>query len=510
MKNVCITWIDNFDLQRFSRDQKSSGTLVNFMESEFFKNIDELHLLWPVSAKFDSLKDKFISRIRAKYFAKKKFEAHELDIKPFVFSSIFGGVMGVIRSVEKKAKSVPVKWHFQLGSGTAQMNAIWVVLSKTSYPASMYLSSYDKNTDTFKTRKYEHDGAVDSDYFDYLMKSCDSKLLKAWSDIPEYGSIIHKSTVMGDILDNAYMIAAHDVPILILGETGTGKELFAQAIHRSSRRADKPMMTVNCAAIHETTAEATLFGWSKGAWTGAVGEGRGLFRDCDGGTVFLDEIGDLSLELQTKLLRVLQYGEVQRVGDGKVSRADIRIIAATNKDIRKHVIEGKFREDLFYRINVGMFKLPALRDRGRDASFIAEHFIDKINAQNAGIISKYIPKKLSKGALKFIENYNWPGNIRELYHTIQRACVWYHGETIDETAFVNFITEPLGAAPVSENQCLLTSGKTVDLESLTADFRKKYILKALELCGGSKVKAATMLGYKNYQNLSNEIKRLNL
>lgn len=508
MKNICITWIDGFDLSRFSSDPGGKGTLINFLESGYFESIDELHLLTYNTDKLRSVKKSFISRVQSKYFKKKKLEVHELDIKPSVFASIFGGVMGVIRGIEKKARGGAINWHFQLGAGTPQMNAIWVVLSKTSYPAVTFMTSYNKETDTFKTNKYDHGGPVDADTFDYLLKSCDAKLLKEWTDIPEYGSIIHKSAVMGEILDNAYMIAVHEVPVLILGETGTGKELLAQAIHKSSRRADKPMKTINCAVIHENTADATLFGWSKGAWTGAVGEGKGLFLECDGGTVFLDEIGDLSLEIQTKLLRVLQYGEIQRVGDGKTAHADVRIIAATNKDIRKLVTGGKFREDLFYRVNVGMFKLPALRDRGRDAELIAEHFIEKINAQNAGIISKYISKILTKPALKFIGSYNWPGNIRELYHTIQRACVWHHGAAIDEEDFKNFITEPLGGQ--AAEPALLKIGKSVDLDELTNEFRKKYIKKALDLCGGSKVKAAVMLGYKNYQNLSNEIKRLKI
>lgn len=508
MKNICLAWLDSFDLKRFSADPKSGGTLVDFLKSDHFGAIDELHLLACNIDKFKTVAEKFIDRVRSKYFKKKKLEVHELSVKPSVFASVFGGVMGVIRAIEKKTRGGGINWHFQLGAGTPQMNAIWVVLSKTSYPAATYLTSYTRETDTFKTVKYRHEGAVDADTFDYLLKSCDAKLLKEWTDIPEYMTIVHKSPAMGDILDNAYLIAKHDVPVLILGETGTGKELLAKAIHKSSRRSSKPMKTINCAAINENTADATLFGWSKGAWTGAAGEGPGIFLECDGGTVFLDEIGDLSLEIQTKLLRVLQYGEVQRVGDGRTARANVRIISATNKDIRKLVIDGKFREDLFYRIDVGMFKLPALRDRGRDASLIASHFLDKINAQNADIISKYVPKTLTGSALKFIESYGWPGNIRELYHAIQRACVWHHGAVIEEEDFKNFIAEPLVKRP--GESVFLAPGQKIDLDELTGEFRKKYISRALELCGGSKVKAAAMLGYKNYQNLSNEMKRLEI
>lgn len=176
------------------------------------------------------------------------------------------------------------------------------------------------------------------------MKNCDAKLLKEWSDIPEFESIIHKCPKMSELLNDAYTIAKHDdVPVLILGETGTGKELFARAIHKSSRRAGKKMESVNCASIQDTLANATLFGWSKGAWTGAPpGEGQGTFLKCSGSTIFFDEIGELSLENQTRLLRVLEDGLVQRVGDGKTIETDVRIIAATNRDLRKMIDEGKF------------------------------------------------------------------------------------------------------------------------------------------------------------------------
>jgi len=507
LKNICLTWIDSIDLKRFAEDPKGSGTLIAFLKSEYSKNINELHVLSTKNYKYVEHKERFFKNVEAKFSKVTKIKFHEFDISSSDFTGIFSSVIGVIRDIEKKSTVIP-NWHFHVGPGSAQMNAIWVVLSKTNYAAGLFMTSYDKNTDKFNTKKFDFKGDIDADTFDYLLKAADTKLLKAWSNIPEFESIIHKSTVMSEILNNAYMIAKHNVPILILGETGTGKELFAQAVHKSSARSEKPMMTLNCSAIHESTANATLFGWSKGAWTGSFGEGKGLFRECDGGTLFLDEIGDLSLETQTKLLRALQYGEIQRVGDGKILKCDVRIIAATNKDLRKMVIERKFREDLFYRINVGMFKLPSLRERGEDAIVIAEYFLEKINGQNAEIISKYTPKKLSKQALKFISEYNWPGNIRELYHTIQRACVWHPGELIDDKAFKNFITEPLNEP--SSGPSLVNIDNPLNLDIITMEFRKKYILKALEICSGSKVKADGFLGYKNYQTLSSEMKKLGI
>jgi len=582
--------------------------LIDFLKSEYFAGIDELHLLVPKIKEYSNIKDDFINGVRSKYFKKKELKVHEFDIKPFEFASIFGSVTSVIRGIEKKEKKGNIKWHFQASSENAQMNVMWKDLLKTNHTAVLYETTYNKNTDSYTTKIYESEESVDLGTFDYLMKSFDTQLLKAWMDIPGYEDIIHKSEKMRKLLNNAYTIAKHDVPVLILGETGTGKELFARIIHNSSTRKNKKMKEINCAAINAGTADATLFGWSKGAYTGAVGEGEGLFVRCNGGTVFLDEIGELSLELQTKLLRVLQEGIVERVGDLNPSKTNVRIIAATNQNLIKHIRDGKFREDLYYRINVGILKLPPLRDRGDDVILLAEHFLEKINeeiSKSAEIIPEYIPKKISKQAMEFIRNYRWPGNVRELSHVIHQACIWHTDETIDHKTIKNIIAETdelnsevaiinidhpvnfdVDAMIIAErileeinkrNEviiskyipkkiskqalnfigsyhwpgntrelydtiqriCIWHAGETIDyktiknfiaelpddhssetahinidnpinLDDFTMEFRKKYILKALEICGKSKVKAAEFLGYKNYQTLSNEMKRLRI
>ena len=233
-----------------------------------------------------------------------------------------------------------------------------------------------------------------------------------------FENIISKNERMGQIFDTIQKVAKYKSTILIEGESGTGKELVAKAIHFNSDRSDHPFVPVNCGAIPENLLESELFGHTKGSFTNAVRTKKGLFEEADGGTLFLDEIGELPVQLQVKLLRVLQDGEIRRIGDSKAITIDVRIIAATIKDLDKEVREGKFRDDLFYRLNVLPIKIPPLRDRKEDISILVDHFIQKYSREL---------NKLSEGitpeALNCLLNYNWNGNVRELENVIERAIV---------------------------------------------------------------------------------------
>lgn len=212
--------------------------------------------------------------------------------------------------------------------------------------------------------------------------------------------------------------AASDIPVLITGETGVGKEVFARAMHGESRRAGKPFIAVNCGAIPSQLVESTLFGHEKGSFTGAIEKSIGKFREAEGGTIFLDEVGELPPEAQVKLLRVLQQREVEPVGAGKPVPVDIRIISATNRDLQKEVHEGRFREDLFFRLNVFEVEAPPLRARKQDIPLLARHFIERYCAAHA-----LAPFSISREAENILLSHNWPGNVRELENTISRACV---------------------------------------------------------------------------------------
>src|SRR3954464_15176041 len=231
-------------------------------------------------------------------------------------------------------------------------------------------------------------------------------------------SIVGKSPAMQQGFQMVGRVSHSDAPVMITGESGSGKELVARALHHYSQRNSKAFVAINCAAIPEHLLESELFGHEKGAFTGATGQRVGRFEQCDGGTLFLDEIGDMPLQLQSKILRVLQDGQFSRVGGNSNLKSDVRIVAATNKNLEVEVADKRFREDLFYRLNVVRIQLPPLRQRSEDIRLLAEYFLRKVAVQKA------LPQlKLSEDAVRVLEGYGWPGNVRELENTIQRTVV---------------------------------------------------------------------------------------
>lgn len=231
-------------------------------------------------------------------------------------------------------------------------------------------------------------------------------------------TIIGSSIAMQEVFKMIGKVSRSDAPVLITGESGSGKEVVANAIHKYSRRGNREYMAINCAAIPGNLLESELFGHEKGAFTGSTGQRIGRFEECDGGTLFLDEIGDMPMPVQSKILRMLQQGEFSRLGGNKTLHADVRILAATNKDLETEVERGNFREDLFYRLNVVRVHIPPLRHRREDVRPLAEFFLKDVSAKKGGPALR-----LSEDAIALLESYNWPGNVRELENTIQRACV---------------------------------------------------------------------------------------
>jgi two-component system response regulator AtoC len=237
--------------------------------------------------------------------------------------------------------------------------------------------------------------------------------------------MIGRSSAMSQIYKTVGRVAASDATVLITGETGTGKELVANIIHQNSARRGGPLIKVNCAALPETLIESELFGHEKGAFTGAVAQRKGRFEQAHKGTIFLDEVGEITLPVQKKLLRVLQEGEIERVGGTGVIKVDVRVLAATNRDLLREVEEGNFREDLYYRLNVINIHMPPLRERRSDIPILIEHFLDKYRYK-AGAP----PTKISEEALELLERYDWPGNVRQLENEIERAVVLSQGNVI--------------------------------------------------------------------------------
>lgn len=233
---------------------------------------------------------------------------------------------------------------------------------------------------------------------------------------PKTSGLKGNSPAMQEVYKLIGKVSEEDITVLVTGESGSGKELVAQAIHYNSRRSSKPFWAVNCTAINENLMESELFGYEKGAFTGAVAQRAGMFEQAQGGTIFLDEIGDMSLEMQAKLLRVLEEREIVRVGGNKRIKVDVRIIAATNKDLRKYILESRFREDLYHRIKVIEIKLPSLRERPEDIPLLARYFCSILAAQRKGV-----PKSLSEDSLSVLSNYSWPGNVRELRNAVEQS-----------------------------------------------------------------------------------------
>ena len=290
------------------------------------------------------------------------------------------------------------------------------------------------------------------------------------------------------VKDMIRQVAPTSATVLILGESGTGKELVANALHEGSDRAGKTMVKVNCAALPETLLESELFGYERGAFTGAVGRKEGRFRIAHESTLFLDEIGDMPRILQPKILRVLQEGEFERVGGNETLRVDARIVASTNADLQTAVAEKKFREDLFYRLNVVTIHIPALRERRSDIPLLAEHFLQRFAAKNNRPVLAF-----SREALDTMSNYHWPGNVRELENMVERAVVLSRGEILLVEDLPAHIAQ---GTPTNGGQFVASDSPLINLEVGTplAEVERRVILETLRHTGGDKSAAARLLG----------------
>lgn len=296
-----------------------------------------------------------------------------------------------------------------------------------------------------------------------------------------FKSLIGQSAHLESLMRSARMVAGTSATVLIKGETGTGKELLANAIQASSPRAKQPYITINCAALPEGIAESELFGHRKGAFSGADSNQTGRLQAAHGGTVFLDEIDSLPLPIQAKLLRFLETGECQSVGETRTQTVDVRVIAATNSDLHEKVVSGSFRKDLYFRLNVVPLELPPLNERGGDAKLLVQHFAHQISKAHG-----LIPLRFSKAALQKLEAYHWPGNVRELRNLCERLAILMPGKEVEPD---NLPLE-VKRSPAVQEGCVQLPSAGVKLEEVEIDL----IQQALERTGGNKSKSARLLG----------------
>lgn len=324
------------------------------------------------------------------------------------------------------------------------------------------------------------------------------QLRKAVGERYGFENLIGRTPVMQRLYDDIATVADTDATVLIEGPTGTGKELLAHALHHRSGRAGGPFVRVNCGAIPATLIESELFGHERGAFTGAIRQHIGKFESANGGTLLLDEIGEIDLSMQVKLLRVLEVGELARVGGTGVIKVDVRIVASTNRDLRAECDAGRFREDLYYRLNVFHINVPPLRDRLEDVPLLVDHFLQKLAPPGTP------PTEITPGAMETLRTHQWPGNVRELEHALERAWILARGGPIERIELTN-ARRPSEPAPAPAPG----PGEPVELRPALEDLERRTILEALERNDGVQAAAARDLGISR-SNLNYRIQKLGL
>lgn len=423
---------------------------------------------------------------------------------PTEFGEIYQTVIETISEIRKRFSPEP-SLTFHLSPGTPAMAAVWIIVSKTRFTAELIESSKQAGVRTVSI-PFE----INAQFIPDLIRQSDKQLEKAaneFSAAKEFGDIIHESIQMRELIELAQTVALHDIPVLIEGESGTGKELFAKAIHRSSPRKSKPFIAVNCGAIPSELIESELFGHNKGAFTGAEKDRKGVFEEAEGGTIFLDEIGEMPIRAQVRLLRVLQEKQIVRVGDTKPKDIDVRIISATNRNLSSEISKGNFREDLFYRLAVFPLYLPPLREREGDLLLLIRHFLEKLNNESTGTLWK-TDKILDSKAEKSLLNHQWTGNVRELQNTILRLCILTKESLITEKDvdkalliikernFETILNRPLESG--------------FSLQQILGEVARHYLKRALEKAHQNKTKAAKLVDLPNYQTFDNWLEKFGI
>jgi transcriptional regulator with PAS, ATPase and Fis domain len=488
-KKVLVSWIGGNDLK--AQSNQETGPILSTL-NRF--NFDCIELLY--NYKQNEIDD-YINWLKTK--TKATINIHNATLtSPINFSEIY---IVANNQLQKLAQS-NIDINILLSPGTPAMQAVWILLGKAKYPATFYQSSIEQGVETV-----DIPFDIAAEYLP-IANSLDSKTINdlSYISIPinaAFENILTRNQKVTTIKHQAQILADKEVPVLILGETGTGKELFAKAIHQSSKRSNKPFIALNCGAIPSELVDSVLFGHKKGAFTGAITDKLGVFDQANGGILFLDEFGELDQSTQVRLLRVLQEGTFSPIGSNQEHKTDIRLIAATHRNLLALVSEGRFREDLFYRVAVGVLNLPPLREREGDILYLAEKIMEDLSQKDSALKHKLFSVKAKNLMLK----HPWKGNIRELQSTILRALIWSSFDSIDE----DDIKEALFYMPSNEhdlNNIEVSYG--IDLQRVIDDLSSQYIKQALKETSHNKTRAAELLGFKNYQTLNNWMKKYNI
>lgn len=394
MKKVLLCWIGATDLRASQGDDVGEGPIAQAVEKLGF---DEVFLISNYLS--DDRVTAYVDWLKKRSPMPYRLYEERLS-SPTHFGEIYEAAVRICTAALGEQRD-QVELTFHLSPGTPAMAAVWILLAKTRFPAELIESSREHGV---QTASVPFD--ISAEFLPDLLRKPDEQLRSASAEKPiesaSFANILYHSPIMAHLVERAQRVALRNIPVLLEGESGTGKELFARAIHDHSPRRDKRFIAVNCGAIPQALVESELFGHEKGAFTGANALRKGHFESANGGTLFLDEIGELPKDMQVRLLRVLQEGEIVRLGASNPIKVDVRIVAATNRSLIEEVREGRFREDLFYRIVVAYLQLPPLRERPGDLGLLIDRLIEQINTENEGQPG-YKRKEISASAKNITE-----------------------------------------------------------------------------------------------------------
>ena len=507
MAKILLTWLGVTDIK--SSRQETEGHLGPIAGAVTKREYTNVYILSCHSKKDDSSYKKWLKSVTSVNVA---IENIKIKIKhPMDFGSIYDSAKQFTYEIEKKYKNG--KLIFALSPGTPAMAAVWIILSKTLFPqAELIESSIQDDKGDYQVRTASVPFDISAERIMDMLLGPDEKLKMLMLNLPQisdnFPEIIHQCPKMKRAIAMARHAAIRNVPVLLLGESGTGKELFAKVIHTESLRAKNDFVPVNCGALSSELIESELFGHVKGAFTGAVNDKRGYFRQANGGTLFLDEIGDFDFNLQVKLLRVIQEEEIMPLGANKSEKVDIRIIAATHKNLMEEVAKGNFRDDLFYRLAVSIIHIPPLRERGKDIDLLVDYFMNRINDEFAKQPNYKGPKKIASAARIVLHNYQWPGNVREMENTLARAAMWTPDSTIDKQDITDSIIP--ATSKVHNNLLNRPLGTHLKIDKIMDEVAKHYLQRAWRESCGNKTIASKLIGLENHQNFTNWMKKHNV
>ena len=493
-----LSWIGGTDHAAARGDgDKSPGPIARMVDDERFSNLTRIHLL-------NNYPGESVTKFKRWLGKRTKAKITTQTIKlssPTDFGEIYRVSSDAIEALVEEYGSDSIL-TINASPGTYVMSAVWVILANTRFTADLFEASPEAGVQEINL-PFE----LYADFIPDLLSKADARRKQsALGDAPEapgFEQIVHRCSAMVSAVQRAKRIAPRNVSVLIEGEAGTGKELFARAIHKGSVRAMKPFITVNCGAIPSDRVEIDLFGHERGSAGGRLR--KGYFENAHSGTIFLDEVGELEPHIQVKLLRAFQEGEIVRVGGSRAISVNVRCVAATSRRLNEEVAAGRFRRDLFYRLAEDVVRLPPLRERDSDLVLIMDVLLDEINNEMA-FEPGFKRVRLTAGARNALRTYHWPGNVREMRNILVRSAVHSETNAIGKAE----VEEALNIAPVRSEEQILDRpiAEGFDLDEPLNDVARHYIARALDQADHNVGRAARLLGFNNYQTLSNRMMKL--